>query len=180
MIEKKELRKHIRALKKQLSESERYKQGELIQIKLEQYDEFLKADKILLYWAISDEVPTQAIIKQWYQKKEIYLPVINGDDLKIVKYEGEASLVAGDKYGIPEPSGEEIKDEELIDLVIIPGVAFDNNNNRMGRGAGYYDRILNRLPNARKIGLAFDFQMVDQVPTEAHDIKMDKIIHPKE
>ncbi len=46
----------------------------------------------------------------------------------------------------------------------------------MGRGAGYYDRILNRLPNAKKVALAFDFQMVDIVPTESHDIKMDAVI----
>ncbi|MCT4589401.1 MAG: 5-formyltetrahydrofolate cyclo-ligase [Carboxylicivirga sp.] len=178
MIEKKALRQKIRELKKQLNATERMRQSDHIQLQLEQRIEFIKARKILLYWAISDEVPTQGIINSWYQEKEIYLPVIHNKDLKIVKYEGEQSMVPDEKYGIPEPTGEEVNDETLIDLVIVPGVAFDKQNNRMGRGAGYYDRILNRLVHASKIGLAFDIQMVEQVPVEAHDIKMDMVIYP--
>lgn len=178
MTEKKELRRYIRQLKANLSDTERVAQGELIQKRLEAAESFQQANSILLYWAMADEVPTQAIINKWYKERAIYLPVINGDDLKIVRYLGEQSLVPGDKYGIPEPAGEAIDNEEEIELVIVPGVAFDNNNNRMGRGAGYYDRILRRLPKARKIGFAFDFQMVEQVPVEPHDIKMDKIINP--
>jgi 5-formyltetrahydrofolate cyclo-ligase len=178
MIEKKELRRQIRQLKNQLNRTERQAQGELIQQKLEASESFQNASSILLYWAMADEVPTQAIVNKWYKEKAIYLPVINGDDLKIVRYLGGQSLVPGDKYGIPEPKGDAITNEEVIELVIVPGVAFDCNYNRMGRGAGYYDRILRRIPMAYKIGLAFDFQMVERVPVEPHDIKMDEIINP--
>ncbi|MBR8536204.1 5-formyltetrahydrofolate cyclo-ligase [Carboxylicivirga sediminis] len=178
MIEKKELRRIIKQRKAELSDSQRTAQGDIIQQKLEASSIFQAANSILLYWAMSDEVPTQQLINKWYTQKKIYLPVINGDDLKIVRYQGEKSLVAGDKYGIPEPSGEAISNEKEIELVIVPGVAFDAANNRMGRGAGYYDRILKRIPGARKIGLAFAFQMVASVPIETHDIKMDEIINP--
>ncbi len=178
MIEKKELRRQIRQLKNKFTDSERTAQGALIQDMLESSESFQKAKSILLYWAMNDEVPTQNLVNKWYKEKAIYLPVINGDDLKIVRYLGESSLVAGDKYGIPEPAGEAIDNEEDIELVIVPGVAFDRNNNRMGRGAGYYDRILRRIPAAKMIGLAFDFQMTENVPVEEHDIKMDEIINP--
>jgi len=176
MQEKKELRKHIRILKKQLSKEDIKSQTAGVHEKLEQSDLFKKANAVLLYWAMSDEMPTQSFVNRWYKKKEIYLPVINGDDLKIVRYQGEDSLVPGDIYGILEPAGVEIDDETRIDLVIVPGVAFDSQNNRMGRGAGYYDRILNRIPDAAKIALAFDIQMVEKVPVEPHDIKMDLVL----
>jgi len=176
MKEKKELRALIKSLKKQLTDEDKLAQAEEVHYQLEQSTVFKEAKAILLYWAMSDEIATQSFVNKWYQRKEIYLPVIHGDDLKIVRYEGEESLVPGDKYGIPEPAGEVIDDEERIDLVVVPGVAFDGQNNRMGRGAGYYDRILNRIPKASKVALAYDFQMVDQVPVEPHDVKMDLVL----
>ena len=176
MKDKQELRKHVRALKKNLTTADSCKQGTKVHQRLEACETFKNAKTILMYWAMSDELPTQSFINKWYRDKEIYLPVINGDDLKIVRYQGESSLVPGDKYGILEPAGDDIDDERRIDLVVVPGVAFDNDNNRMGRGAGYYDRILKRIPKAKKIALAFDFQMVAKVPTEPHDIKMDLVI----
>ncbi|WP_430810921.1 MULTISPECIES: 5-formyltetrahydrofolate cyclo-ligase [unclassified Carboxylicivirga] len=177
MIEqKKALRRQISTLKRQLSETDRLKQTEAIFRQLEDSPFFETAKTLLLYWAMADEVPTQAFINRWYKKKAIYLPVIDGQDLKIVQYLGEDKLVAGAKYGIPEPNGPALIDESIIEIVVVPGVAFDAHNNRMGRGAGYYDRILKRLPSALKIGLAFDFQMVEQLPVEPHDIAMDQII----
>jgi 5-formyltetrahydrofolate cyclo-ligase len=180
MIEqKKELRRQIKQLKKQLTPEERNKQAEAIHQRLEASSIFSQSKAILMYWSLPDEVPTKSLVNKWFKDKKVYLPVINGDDLKIVQYTGEDSLVAGDKYGIPEPNGPEIEDEHSIEAVIVPGVAFDADNNRMGRGAGYYDRILKRIPDAKKIALAFDFQMVDKVPVEAHDIKMDVVITNK-
>ncbi|MCU4157504.1 5-formyltetrahydrofolate cyclo-ligase [Carboxylicivirga sp. A043] len=179
MIEqKKELRRQIKQFKRQFTPEERSRQADVIHQKLEESTVFKASKAILMYWSLPDEVPTEALANKWFKNKKIYLPVINGDDLKIVQYTGEDSLVAGDKYGIPEPNGPEVEDEQSIELVIVPGVAFDANNNRMGRGAGYYDRILKRIPTATKIALAFDFQMVDLVPVEAHDIKMDTVINP--
>ena len=176
MREKKELRKYIRELKKHLTDCDKFAQAENVYRQLEHTDLFKKAEAILFYWAMPDEMPTQAFVNKWYLQKEIYLPVIHGDDLKVVRYEGEHALVAGAKYGIPEPAGEEIDDETRIELLVVPGVAFDSDNNRIGRGAGYYDRILSRVPHAAKVALAFDFQMVSHVPVEPHDVKMDLVL----
>jgi len=173
---KKELRHHIKSLKKEFSTQAQKKQAIAIHSNLEASSFFINARHVLFYWAMSDEVATKQIINKWHIHKAIYLPVIDGDNLKIVQYTGKDCLVPGDKYGIPEPNGPTLANEDLIDLVIVPGVAFDSNNNRMGRGAGYYDRILKRLPQAKKIAFAFDFQIIDQVPVEPHDIKMDLVI----
>nr|WP_321405372.1 5-formyltetrahydrofolate cyclo-ligase [uncultured Carboxylicivirga sp.] len=178
MFEKKELRKRIRLLKENFSKEDAAYQEELIYNTLIDSIDFKDAKNILLYWSMNDEVSTHDFILSYYNSKNIYLPVIKGDDLDIVLFTGEKCLMPGAKYGIPEPTGEPLKDESIIDLVIVPGVAFDNSGNRMGRGAGYYDRILKRVPQAKKLALAFDFQMVNKVPVEPHDIKMDKIIHP--
>ncbi|TRX70490.1 5-formyltetrahydrofolate cyclo-ligase [Carboxylicivirga sp. M1479] len=176
MKDKQALRKQIRAIKLKVSEQDKQQQGAAVHALLEKSEVFKNAKAILMYWAMPDELPTQSFVNKWYTTKEIYLPVINGDDLKIVRYMGEESLVPGDKYGILEPAGEPIDNEQRIDMVVVPGVAFDTDNNRMGRGAGYYDRILKRIPSAKKIALAFDFQMVEHVPVEAHDIKMDMVL----
>ncbi len=179
MIEKKELRKYIRSLQKNISKEECTRQDDIVNQKLASAEEFVNAQDVLLYWSMNDEISTHDFVLQQYRKKNIYLPVIKGDDLEIVLFTGKDCLVEGAKYGIPEPSGERIKDEQIIDLVIVPGVAFDKEGNRMGRGAGYYDRILKRVPQAKKIALAYTYQMIDKVPVEPHDIKMDKIIYSK-
>lgn len=176
---KKELRCKIKQLKKELQEEVKQREKSIVNEELEQYSSFNEATHILMYWAMADEMPTREFILKWYQHKKIYLPVVKGDDLEIFLFEGEDSLVAGKKYGIPEPIGEKLLDESMIDLVIVPGMAFDNQNNRMGRGAGYYDRILKRLTKAKKVGLAFSFQLIDEVPVEPHDIPMDIVISGK-
>ncbi len=176
--EKKKIRKLIREQKKRTPKDELKRQSRLIQEKLMALPEFQNAGHILLYNALPDEVDTKDILTRWYEKKKLYLPVIKGDDLEIVPYEGEERMVAEKIYGIPEPIGKKLQDESPIDLIVIPGMAFDSRNNRLGRGKGYYDRILKRLPDVPKIGLAFDFQMIEQVPAEPHDVKMDMILTP--
>jgi 5-formyltetrahydrofolate cyclo-ligase len=87
-------------------------------------------------------------------------------------------LVQG-PYGIPGPHLDKTKAVHLdrVDAVIVPGLAFDKANNRLGRGAGYYDRFLPGLPKtSAKIGIAFDFQIVDRLPKEEHDVPLDIII----
>ncbi len=173
---KKALRKKIKELKDNIPEKELDKQSVSIKEKLTSLPEFRNAVHILLYWSLPDEVDTKQILREWFKKKNLYLPVISGNDLKIVAFEGEDKMIPDAKYGIPEPVGEKLKDESLIDLVIVPGIAFDKQNNRLGRGAGYYDRILKRLKNSTKAGFAFDFQLIDKIPVEPHDIKMDMVI----
>jgi 5-formyltetrahydrofolate cyclo-ligase len=79
-------------------------------------------------------------------------------------------------YGIAEPTGEIFTDYAAIDFIVVPGVAFDAKGNRLGRGKGYYDRLLPRIPSAYKAGICFPFQLVEEVPAESFDIRMDIII----
>ncbi|NPA35943.1 MAG: 5-formyltetrahydrofolate cyclo-ligase [Chlorobi bacterium] len=174
--QKKAIRKRIKELKKAASPEELKKQSRIIQEKVMQSEHFKDSEHILLYWPLPDEVDTKEILNEFKDSKKLYLPVIKGDDLEIYLFEGDDKMVPGEKYGIPEPAGKKIEDETLIELVIVPGVAFDKENNRLGRGAGYYDRILIRLPRSRKTGLAFNFQIVDKIPAEPHDIRMDEVI----
>ena len=77
-----------------------------------------------------------------------------------------------------EPQGKDFTELEKIDLAIIPGMAFDKEGNRLGRGKGYYDRLLQQLRDCTiyKIGICFDFQFLDHIPTEPHDIPVDEVI----
>ena len=140
---------------------------------------FNKAHCIALYHAIAGEVQTGAFIEKWKDRKRILLPVITGNDLKLVAYAGKESLTAG-TFGILEPDGNapEVLPGE-VELIVVPGIAFDRKGNRMGRGKGYYDRLLAEI-SAPKAGLCFDFQLFDEVPTEAFDCPMDMIVTDRE
>ena len=133
-----------------------------------------EARTVLLYHSLPDEPDTHAFVRQWAREKRILLPVVVGDDLELRVYTDDDSLRAG-AFHIAEPRGKAFTDYAAIDLAIVPGVAFDREGNRLGRGKGYYDRLLPRL-KAYKIGLCFPFQLVESIPAEAHDVRMDEII----
>ena len=138
-----------------------------------------QASCIALYHAIPGEVQTAGVIEKWYRKKRLLLPLIKGNDLQLLLYAGKESLKTG-VFGILEPSEDcEAVPESEIDLIIVPGVAFDRQHNRLGRGKGFYDRLLSTL-DVPKIGICYDFQLKDQIPAEPFDRKMDLIITEKE
>ncbi|NOR46334.1 MAG: 5-formyltetrahydrofolate cyclo-ligase [Candidatus Delongbacteria bacterium] len=175
---KKTLRKQIKLIKRSLSSDDRAIHSNTVIRKLEESVEFKNSHTIFIYWAMDDEVDTREFIIKWYKKKTFILPTIDGDDLILKKFSGIDSLRDGDLYAIPEPKGEPFETLNDIDLAIIPGVAFDKQNNRMGRGKAYYDKILRKIKGRSiLIGICFDFQLVDEVPVEEHDITMNKVIH---
>ena len=130
---------------------------------------------MLLYHSLPDEVDTHAFIRRWSAQKRILLPVVKGYDLELRLYTGDDRLTEG-AFHIDEPTGTAFTDYAAIDLAVIPGVAFDRRGNRLGRGKGYYDRLLPRIPTAYKLGLCFPFQVLNQIPAEAHDIPMDEVL----
>ncbi|HOB19839.1 MAG TPA: 5-formyltetrahydrofolate cyclo-ligase [Candidatus Atribacteria bacterium] len=137
----------------------------------------------MVYASIGSEVRTLDLISRALLDNKILtvpLCMTSTRDLKPCRITGLDDLAAG-TFGIPEPvmSCEEVDVNEL-DIVIVPGVAFDTRLNRLGHGAGYYDRFLARLSiNTLKIGLAYDFQVVDSLPVESHDISLDMLITDK-
>ncbi len=147
--------------------------------RLEETELFRQASCIALYYSIPGEVQTAAFLEKWFEKKQILLPLIVSDDLRLLPYKGKDNLRLG-VFGIPEPIDiETTVTESDVNLIIVPGVAFDRQLNRMGRGKGYYDRLLSTI-QAPKIGICFDFQMQESIPVEPFDKKMDMVITEKE
>lgn len=172
MMNKQELRQYIRAQKKL------HVTGELSPCEvLPQHPRIIDSRTILVYSALPDEVPTQALLDLLVkQGKTVLLPrVISDTDMELRCYTGRHDLQEG-AYGILEPNGALFTDYDTIDVAIVPGMAFDTEGHRLGRGKGYYDRFLARVPYLYKIGLCFSWQIVDCVPHDEHDIVMDEVI----
>lgn len=170
------LRQSVRTIKASYSRQELEALSLSLLRALEQHPRFVEARTVLLYHSLPDEVCTHAFIDRWCAEKEIVLPTVVGDELELHLYTGPECLSTG-SYGILEPSGELFTDYERITMAVIPGMAFDRMGNRLGRGKGYYDRLLPHLPHAYKLGLCFPFQFLDEeIPHEPHDCQMDEVI----
>lgn len=178
-MDKEELRKRIKALKRQYSS----KQLEVLSLDVLQRlwlcPHFQKAKTVLMYYSLPDEVDTHQAIKTLLaEKRKVLLPVVTSStDMELRDFSGEQDLVPG-KYGIMEPKGKLFPESEYahIDLAVIPGMSFDKVGHRLGRGKGYYDRFLKKASRIYKIGICFDFQKVEHIPTESFDIQMDEVI----
>lgn len=168
------LRKEIAVQKKSLSDTDKKTASISVFNTLEDMPEFSQSESILCYWALPDELQTQAFIEKWYRSKNIYLPVVNGRAVDLIQFTGKENMRKG-AYNILEPTGDVFTQFQKIDLAIVPGVAFSDDGKRMGRGGGYYDRLLPKLNNAFKLGVAYQLQQRKKIPIEAHDIKLDKV-----
>lgn len=142
--------------------------------RLERTAAFLLADKILLYHSLPDELSTRSFLEKWHSRKHFYLPRVNGVNLDILPYDNSRMHIGA--FNIEEPTGDDLTDISEIELIVTPGVAYDRNGNRVGRGKGYYDRLLAET-RAVKIGVGYDFQLIDDdIETDGHDVKVDIII----
>lgn len=200
MLTKTELRKAVRQLKKQHTQEELKALSTVIMGKLLELPCIKEATTVMLYCSLPDEVYTMDMIHRLHEEgKKIVLPkVISDCEMELREYDGDADLEVG-SFGIMEPCGKLFTDYEDIDVAVIPGMAFDKDGNRLGRGKGYYDRFLNaagkrgvnekcesgkgfneklenRKGNTYKIGICFPFQFVDAVPADEHDNRMDMVV----
>ena len=175
--QKKEIRKKIRTLKGEQTQSQKESASEKIAAGLLMLEEISSSHTILLYHSLPDEVLTISLIEYLHSpeggNKRIILPIVEGEYLTLKEYNPE-ELECGYR-NIMEPSGEKDVDPSEIELAVIPGVAFDSMCNRMGRGKGFYDKLLPYL-KCPKIGLGYDFQIVESVPCCPHDIPLDMVI----
>lgn len=172
-MEKQIVRKKIKAMRQMLSEAEKIAAAEKAFARLEQTAAFMMADKILMYHSLPDELPTRRFLDKWHDRKHFYLPRVNGVNLDILPFE-QSRLELG-AFHIEEPTGDDVADVNEIELIVVPGVAYDRRGNRMGRGKGFYDRLL-ATTRATKVGIGYEFQIVDELPVEDHDVAMDIII----
>lgn len=172
-MEKNEIRRMIKGLKSMLLAKEQEEAAEQVFSFLEKTAAFLMADRILMYHSLPDELSTRKFLDKWHSRKKFYLPRVNGVNLDILPYD-ESRLELG-AFHIEEPTGDNTVSPEEIELVVVPAVAYDRQGNRLGRGKGFYDRLL-ATTRATKIGVAYEFQIVDEIPCEPHDVKMDMVI----
>lgn len=172
--EKKKLREIVALRKAQYNEQSLLELSVKVLCHLEETTTFHKAKTILIYHSLKDEVQTHAFIEKWKEEKEILLPIVVGPDLKLRKYTDRKSITKG-PFSIEEPTGEDVSDYDKIDLVIVPGVAFDRHGNRLGRGKGFYDRLLPQIKGL-KMGICFSFQLFSKIPAESFDHKMDAVL----
>ena len=178
-MNKEELRTFIRKCKSRYGKEELHRLSQETSQLLLHHRRVIMAQTILLYHALPDEVDTRPLLSALYlQGKTLLLPkVISDTEMTIHRYDGENALSKGLSFGIMEPDNSPFTDYSAIDLMIIPGMAFDNIGNRLGRGRGYYDRFLSQMPcNVYKIGVCFPFQIVPVVPSDSHDIVMDEVV----
>ena len=138
-----------------------------------------KADTVLLYHPLPDEVDTTSLLTHALRAgKRIILPKVTGDDLTLHEYRGPESLSPG-AFGIMEPITPSIPLPTLcIPLAIIPAVAYDPRGHRLGRGRGFYDRLLPTLHLKHSIGICFSFQLLQLIPVEPHDITVNEVVSP--
>ena|SRR3989338_208636 len=164
-----------------LSKEEVTEKSQKIIENLKATKEYRTSSSILFYVSFNNEVSTVELIKELLKNKEkkVLVPYVekNNPLLQVSLLEDFNDLEKG-TYSILEPKKEKIKktDVKKIGIVLVPGIAFDKKGHRIGYGHGYYDRFLRTLDKkAVKVGLAFDFQVVEKVPKEGHDVGLDII-----
>lgn len=172
-IDKSALRKQMKINKAALTPDEKSAESRLVWQHIEALPCFATASHILLYHSLPDELSTHEVINRWHALgKTIYLPVVVGDDLVVRQYTPD-DMKQGE-FNIWEPTGDDI-DTDILQLIIVPGVAFDRNGNRLGRGKGYYDRLLSRT-QALCVGVCYKCQLAEQIPAETHDRVMHYVV----
>ena len=186
-MDKHEYRKKALELRDGIPFEVREKQSDIIASKLLGSEEVKKADSILIYYSYRSEVSTEGLIERLMQMgKKVFCPKVLDPKEGLMEFYRitDMSQISEGFHGIPEPVTSEVYEagagREYTDtLMIIPGVAFDRECNRIGYKGGFYDRYIPRVPGAALIAIAFDEQMFDDVfPMEAHDIKPEIIITP--
>lgn len=175
--DKKLLRKEIRRRVQKYSPSILVDMSQPVIKRMMDREDVVNSEVVLMYYSLPDEVYSHEAIQTLASMgKNVLLPVVvDGENLELREFDAYDSMEQG-AFNIMEPVGRRFLNYDEIDVAVIPGLAFDRKGGRLGRGKGYYDRLLSKLPDCRKLGMCFDFQMVDVVPAEAHDIKMDDII----
>lgn len=178
---KKTLRSRIyRQLKTQSAEEARTRSDKLT-AKLFSFEPFQKAGVVACYVSLAEEVDTRQLIDRALRLgKRVVVPKCDLKKRRLDFYEikSRKELKKG-ALGIPEPKTDpaRLMRPRQIDCVLVPGIAFDKKKNRLGRGAGFYDRFLKRVSKKTStIGLGFSFQLVARVPTEPHDVKLDCVM----
>ncbi|SFC42129.1 5-formyltetrahydrofolate cyclo-ligase [Clostridium uliginosum] len=181
---KRELRKNILKIRREIDLKEKNEFDKIIENKFYESAFYKHSKNLFIYISYESEIETKDIIKKALKDgKNIYIPRIE-DDTKVMDVVKIVSLdnLVENKYGILEPAKDELAvDPNEFDLIIMPGVAFDKTGGRMGYGAGYYDKYLKKIVKpVSKVAFAYDFQVINEVPIDSHDIPINYILTERE
>jgi 5-formyltetrahydrofolate cyclo-ligase len=166
----------------QLSPQEVAERSFNIQVRCLELEEFKGANRLALYASVNNEVVNDYVFHESLKKnKEVYFPRVD-----LLKKELVFCGVVSDDdfspglYNVLEPVNGENISVSLLDIIFVPGLVFDYHGNRLGYGKGYYDMVLSSVKGEKPIiGLAFDMQIIDEIPVSSHDVKMDKVVTEK-
>lgn len=171
------LRRLLAEKRKALNASELNRLSGKVIENIQLLDAFRQAETAALYKAIGGEVDLEPLFEIcWTLKKRTAIPVFNSQTrlYEMAEITESTEFTIGN-YGIAEPVAPNIMELETIDLMAVPGVGFDLSGNRLGRGGGYYDRMLAGF-HGTAAGIGFDFQVVDAVPVDPHDLPVDYLV----
>ena len=143
-------------------------------------ESYKKSKTAMFFVSFNREVNTHDMIKDSLTNKTVIIPKVVNKEIEPSVIIDLDNLIPSGKFGILEPIEIMKIAYKNIDLVLVPGIAFDKEGHRIGYGFGYYDKFLKKVPKAVKIGLCFDFQVVDKVPREWHDVPVDLVVTDKE
>lgn len=166
-MDKKEIRTMLAARKAAMTPAERAEEEARLWARVEALDAFQAASTVLLYCSLPDEVSTSGFMERWARRKRLILPLVCGDDLLLKEY--DPSRVHPGYRGIIEPDGDlPSLAPQSVDFALVPGVAFTPDGYRLGRGKGFYDRLLPQLrcPTA---GVCYSCQILDDLPLDPWD-----------
>lgn len=177
-LAKEELRKRVAALRRTLSAETRAAHARAMTQLLHRDPLFERARVVLAYSALRFEMDPSGLVEAaWAAGKTVALPRIVPEtrELTLHSYSPSDELIESG-FVVKEPlvSAPRVADTD-VDLVLVPGLAFDGRGHRLGYGQGYYDRLLPRLAKATKVGLAFELSLLVEVPSAAHDVPVDRV-----
>lgn len=183
-LDKAELRKMFLDRRSQLTVEEHREKSQAVQQRVMALGPFQGSRSLAIYSSFKGEVETGSILEEGLRMgKEVFLPVVKEGQARLafVAVRTKEELIPG-RYGILVPPWEpgRIKPVEEIELILVPGLAFDMSGRRLGYGGGYYDRTLHGLNQSpARMALAFDFQMVEELPGGPADAKVAWIVTEK-
>lgn len=175
-MDKKTLRREIREKKRAMTEADMVRRSEKLAEQFFACDAYQNARTVYGYLPYNQEVRTVPILERALRDgKQVAVPKVYGDDMKFILMD-DLSGTEKSAMGIPEPVSDGPVAEDKTALVLMPGVAFTRNGDRMGYGGGFYDRFLAQEPNHPTVALCYDFQIVESLPTEEFDIPVDLVL----
>ena len=176
--EKAAMRAVVEQKRRMMTPEEVTEQSGRIIAQIEQMSVFRDAQSVLIYYPVHNEVDLRPLLTKYEGQKIFLFPVTHRRSMEVRPYDGEDMMRKG-RYGVPEPQTETYSGP--IDLILVPGVVFDQHCHRIGRGGGYYDKFLRHHLASKKIGVCYSFQLKKHtIPHTWRDLRMDRVVTPQQ